>query len=89
MAKPTIGRVAIMIGGPAKTNGTDTAPALITRVWGEHPAGAWTVNLAVLPDAVGETRSATSVLLFPDEGLAREYIGENATMVAAFWPPRV
>jgi hypothetical protein len=85
---PSIGRIVTVVGFEARSNGTDIAPAIITRIWDERPDGAWTVNLRVFPDA-GIERNATSILLWPDEDTARAAISEYETMTAAHWPARV
>lgn len=82
MQIPSLGRIVLAVCPQAKSNGADVAPAIITRVWGEHQAGGWTVNVMVLPDS-GTPVAATSVRLFEDEEAAR------ANGFAAYWPPRV
>ena len=85
---PSVCRIVAVVGFEARNNGTDVAPAIITRVWGERPDGAWTVNLRVFPDA-GIERNATSILLWPDEDTARQAIEGNSLATAAHWPARV
>jgi hypothetical protein len=80
---PTLCRMVLVTADPASNNGSDVAPAVITRVWGEHPAGGHTVNLQVLPDAASP-RWATSVRLVDTEEQARAL----APSTAAWWPPR-
>ncbi len=87
MSKPSIGRVIHAVGGSAASNGADVAPALITRVWGEHPDGGWTVNATVFPD-YGQPVFASSTRLFDTEEQARESL-QYPSSIAAFWPPRV
>jgi hypothetical protein len=82
MQKPSLGRIVLAVCPQAKSNGADIAPAVITRVWNEHPTGGWVINVTVLPDA-GTPVAATSVLLVEDEEAARQH------GFAAFWPPRV
>ena len=65
------------------SNGSDVAPAIVTRVWNEHPEGGWVVNMRALCDSEN-LLWLTSVRLFDTEEQAREY-GQNS----AFWPPRV
>jgi hypothetical protein len=80
--KPSLCRMVIAIVDPANNNGADVAPAVITRVWGQQPDGAWTVNVQVFNDSpVSEWK--TSIVLFDTEEQAREH-GTHA----AFWPPR-
>lgn len=84
--QPSPGRIVLAVGAQAVSNGTDVAPALITRVWGENPDGSWTVNMTVFPDA-GSPVSATSVEVFADERAARAALPFPST-TAAYWPPR-
>lgn len=81
--KPSLGRIVITKVDPADNNGADVCPAVITRVWGERPDGAWTVNVRTLHDgaAVGWK---TSIALYDSEDL----LPDNNTHVA-YWPPRV
>ncbi len=39
--KPSLARMVLVVGGPANSNGADVAPAVVTRVWSEHPDGGW------------------------------------------------
>jgi hypothetical protein len=87
MQKPSLGRIVLAVGGSARSNGADVAPAIITRVWSEHPAGGWTVNLTVLPD-FGQPVLASSAVLYEDEQTAREHLPYESS-IAAYWPPRV
>lgn len=83
MAAPTIGRVVIALANPAENNGSDVAPATITRVWNEQPDGSWIVNIRVTLD--GENTSwKTSVKLCDTEEQARAAGGHSC-----FWPPRI
>lgn len=84
MQTPSLGRVVIAKAEPTQNNGADRAPAVITRVWGEHPQGGWTVNLRVTLDAFTMPTWLTSVRLFDTEDEALAYQGP-----AAYWPPRV
>lgn len=85
--QPSAGRIVLAVGAQAAGNGTDVAPALITRVWGENPDESWTVNMTVSPDA-GSPVSATSVRVFADEETARAAL-PFPTATAAYWPSRV
>jgi hypothetical protein len=76
---PSIGRIVHVGADPAINNGGDVAPAIITRVFGEHPAGGWIVNIRVLLDG-HETPWRTSVRL----------VEESSTDAHTCWyPPRV
>lgn len=84
MQKPSPGRMVLLIGGVARSNGTDTAPATVTRVWSDT-----CVNLAVFPDCAAPA-VATSITLFGDEQAARDWLAaEEYRSTAAYWPPRV
>lgn len=83
MQKPSKARIVLAGVSPETNNGDDTAPAIVTRVWGEHPAGGWTVNLKVLNDGLA-CEWKTSVVLFSTEDEARAY----GIAGACYWPPR-
>lgn len=81
--KPSLARMVIAHVDPTMNNGSNEAPAMITRVFSEHPDGGWVVNLRVFCDAFTMPLSATSVRLLasqPATGDARH---------TAWWPPRV
>lgn len=80
--KPSIGCIVLVPIQPDSNNGSDVAPAIITRVWDEHPLHGWLVNVRVLCDGEA-TLWLTSVSLCDTEEQAREH------GLAAFWPPRV
>lgn len=85
MPKPTIARTVLAVGGAARSNGADVAPAVITRVWSEDKdLGRWTVNLTVFPDAQ-QPKVASSVYLYADEQAARDNLAYES-VTAAFWP---
>jgi hypothetical protein len=84
MPKPTVGRNVLVLGGPAVFNGTDVAPAVITRVWSEEM-----VNVTVFPDSSQGVCSCTSVRLYRDEATARsarDSAPEGSTAAYAYWP---
>lgn len=83
---PAICRMVQVLVDPALNNGSDVAPAVIARVWGEAADGSHTVNLRVLYDGPAVDWK-TSASLYPDEAAARAS-GKTAGF-AAFWPPRV
>jgi hypothetical protein len=82
-----MGRVVLAVGGKAASNGSDTCPAIITRVWQEND-GVWLTNARLLPDASNESPAVTSVYLYDDEQTARDS-RQHEAMVALYWPPRV
>jgi hypothetical protein len=86
--KPSLCRMVLVLGPPAESNGASVAPAVITRVFSEHPDGGWTVNVTVFPDAA-PPRPATSVRLVDDEDQARALLSTAAYTTAAYWPARV
>jgi len=73
--KPSVGRIVHVLVHPVENNGTDVAPAIITRVWSDTM-----VNVKVLLDAEANAWQ-TSVNLYD----ARP--GEDVTR-AAWWPER-
>jgi len=84
MLTPTIGRIVTVLGGTARVNGTDSAPAVITRVWSDE-----LVNVTVLCDAPTTGRH-TSITLCPDEESARaKPEGQPEAYAVAYWPVRV
>lgn len=78
--KPSVGRIVVASVPPATNNGADEAPAVITRVWNEHPGGGWVVNMRILHDS-NEITWSTSAHLYDEKP-------ENAGPGAAWWPPR-
>lgn len=75
--QPSIGRIVLVLVEPQQNNGSDVAPAMITRVWNDTM-----INVKVLLDGPGDAWQG-SVTLYAerptDESLTR----------AAWWPPRV
>lgn len=82
--KPSIGRVIIVKGHQAASNGADRAPAIITRVWGDGDTsiGPVMVNATAFCD-LGRLKLLGSINLYDSE--ADVPVGAD---VAAFWPPR-
>ena len=84
--KPTVGRIIHTLVDPARNNGADVAPAIITRVWSDT-----SVNLRVLYDGAS-VDWVTSATLHADEDTAREHVAMGIQPMSghqAFWPPRV
>ena len=81
MMKPSLARMVIASVPEPMNNGADEAPAVITRVWNEHPDGGWVVNLRILCDSENVIWQ-TSVRLHDEKP-------ENAAPGDAWWPPRV
>ncbi len=81
MQTPTVGRIvtAVLV---SPVNGTDLAPAIITRVWSQRDDASWTVNITAFPDCA-QPLIMSSVKLVNDEQAAREAGGH-----AAYWPAR-
>jgi hypothetical protein len=99
MQKASVGRIVHVLVDPSKNNGSDVAPAIVTRVWGEPytPGTAalerQTVNIRVLCDSQN-TLWLTSIWLFEtrptDEQLAAlNSANPTGREAVAFWPPRV
>jgi hypothetical protein len=81
---PTVGRVVLVLGIPAQSNGAMVAPGIITRVWNDT-----TVNVTVFPDASAPV-PATSVKLCASEDEAyAERDKFDYPQTVAYWPPRV
>lgn len=97
MPKPSVGRIVHVLVDPRHNNGSDVAPAVITRTWGDDDH----VNLRVLhdgPSAAPEGRNdwLTSHPLHESrEALeehcakVREQHGHEGSDFGAFWPPHV
>lgn len=79
--KPSVGRIVLTRVAPETNNGSDIAPAIITRVWNDA-----LVNIRVINDSMN-VEWKTSVSLYATEEEAREP-GKPGLHVA-FWPPRV
>lgn len=77
---PSLGRIVLTRVIPEMNNGATEAPAVVTRVWGPHPAGGWNVNLWVLPDS-DNILWRTSVRLLDERP-------DEPNDVTAWWPPR-
>lgn len=85
MQTPSLGRIVLVKVNPASNNGSDTAHAAITRVWGQGDDGNWTINVRVTLDAsLVADPWLTSVRLFDTE----EQAVANGPS-SAYWPPRV
>ena len=78
MQTPTVCRFVIALVDPATNNGSDLAPAVITRAWGPSM-----VNVKVLNDGP-DNEWKTSVSLHDTEDEARATGGHSV-----FWPPAV
>jgi hypothetical protein len=87
MNTATMGQIVSAVGFRATMNGTDTCPAMITRVWGEQD-GVWTVNATLFPDTAAPI-SVTSVKLYSDEAAAREALTAHSTVTSLHWPERI
>lgn len=96
----SIGRIVHVLVDPAQNNGSDVAPAIVTREWGApwtmaplNDVERQTVNVRVLCDGA-ETLWLTSIVLFDerptDEQLAAlSDQNPKGYRAVAFWPPRV
>ena len=92
MQKPSLGRIVLVTVDPHSNNGSDVAPAVITRVWSDSM-----INVRVLRDGV-DVAWMTSITLhqtreeLDDAGDAREAAAPHLAGTvyhAAYWPPRV
>lgn len=78
---PSLGRIVLADVDPAQNNGSETAPAVITRVWNDLPDGRWIVNVRVLVDSDAVPLFLSSVYLHAQEPDERGH--------SVWWPPRV
>jgi hypothetical protein len=76
---PSLGRIVLVAADPAKNNGSDVAPAAITRVW-----TGTSINVRVLLDGP-DVEWRTSLTYAED--LAD--LDDNARLYRWTWPPRV
>jgi hypothetical protein len=93
MQTPTVGRIVLTLVDPKTNNGSDVAPAVITRAWNETQVNGvpcWVVNYRIIGDNSAAPEWKTSAYLYEDEAAARESIGDaTPNGMRAFWPPRV
>jgi hypothetical protein len=97
--KPSVGRIVHVLVDPNVNNGSDVAPAVITRVWSDN-----CVNLRVLHDGpsiaapAGRQDWLTSFTLHDSREALEEHRaarqaelpeGQTVSPFGAFWPPRV
>jgi len=75
--KPSPGRIVIARVDPLMNNGSDEAPAVITRVWSDT-----TINVRVLLDAFTTPLWLSSIRLLDERPADRG-------VYATWWPPRV
>lgn len=83
--KPSIGRTIIVRSNAARSNGTNIAPAVITRVHCSDGRGAVLVNTTAFPDCAVPV-VVSSVPLFATQADADHAVGPDGC--AAWWPPR-
>ena len=99
MNPASIGRIVHVLVDPAQNNGSDVAPALVVRVWGEPHGGTdglerrQSVNVRVLGDNA-ESMWLTSIELFDTRPRAEALAAAKphnpqGYRAVAFWPPRV
>jgi len=83
MQEPSVGRVVHVLVDRAQNNGSDVAPAVLTRCWGNEASPEYhTVNLRLLLDAHPSDREwKTSARLFEDRQAAERYCRETAEQV--------
>jgi hypothetical protein len=100
---PTVGRIVLVIVDPDTNNGSEIAPAIITRVWSGNDERA-TVNYRILGEGpASEDDWKSSAQLFANEQAARAAMVKafqdgaaqgyapphnGRTGMFAFWPPR-
>jgi hypothetical protein len=72
--KPSIGRIVHVLVDPAINNGSDVAPAVITRVWSESGPDRWCVNYRLLLDALPSDQEwRTSAYLHADLDAVKDF----------------
>lgn len=82
--RPSVGRIVHALVDPTRNNGSDVAPAVITRVFNDE-----LVNVRILFDA-HDIEWKTSVLLLPTkEALEARQPAIDGKPFGAFWPPMV
>lgn len=74
--KPSVGRVVLVPMDPDGNNGSDVAPAVITRAWNDS-----LINVKVLGDNAVAAEWRTSVTLHAERPANPQH--------DAWWPPRV
>lgn len=77
--KPSLGRIVLVPMDPTTNNGSDVAPAVITRVWTDTM-----INVKILTDAPADQWRTSLTLL--DQAPVE---GALPGMHMAWWPPRV
>lgn len=99
MQTASIGHIVHVLLDPAQNNGSDVAPALIARIWGEpyflaplNDVERQTVNVRVLGDSA-ETLWLTSIALFDvrptnEQLAALSGFNPKGYRAVAFWPKR-
>jgi len=75
--KPSLGRIVLVPMNPSENNGSDVAPAVITRVWSDTM-----INVKILTDATSN-QWRTSLTL------CAERPAEMHGLHLAWWPERV
>ncbi|MFK0155386.1 hypothetical protein ACIQVK_25335 [Streptomyces sp. NPDC090493] len=77
--QPSLGRIVLVGADPATNNGSDTAPAIITRVWNDN-----VINARVILDS--DALQWRTSLTHTDnlDGLA-----DDVRSARWMWPPRV
>ncbi|MFG3586632.1 hypothetical protein [Streptomyces sp. NPDC047990] len=76
--QPSVGRIVRVPMDPAANNGSDEAPAVITRVWNDT-----TVNVRILADSAPKADEwRTSLVLV-------ESLAESGGLCRWTWPERV
>jgi hypothetical protein len=89
--KAAVGRIVHVLVNPAHNNGSDVAPAIITRAWSDN-----CVNVRVLYDGPpvleGRQDWLTSVTLHESREALETFLGErygDYLPLGAFWAPRL
>ncbi len=85
--KLTIGCIVHVKGAIVTSNGTDVAPAIVTRVWAPHDTldAPVMVNCTAFLDLSGPQHLGSVMVYDTEEEALSHYDGRSAV---AYWPPR-
>lgn len=100
MQKPTVGRIVHVLTDPGTNNGSDVAPAMITRVWSDtcvnlrlirdgYPAAEeWLTSWSLYESREVIEAQAAATQASVDAAAAPGAEPVKVRPFGAFWPPR-